>query len=366
MKVSQERTSDVQTHLEIIQELVAGKLKQAEVAEKLGVAKRTVRRYKAKFIRQGAEGLKDHRTGNNRKLTSRDKLSICQLKKEGSWRSARFIRDKLKLPIHEKTVWQVLAENELTHLNAKRLKPYQRFVADNPNDLWQTDIMGRIDFPFLGTCYLIATLDDHSRFGLSAGWFKTQRKMNVFQIWYQALAGWGLPNAMLQDRGTQYKARTQYGQTDYQFYADVLKIELIWANRAQTKGKIERFWRFVQRDFVRENLDVLDIDDLNRRFKKWIFWYNYQHTPSFLDGKRTRADAYCPSIKKTRKVNIRQMLIVEERRKVRTDNTISLYGENYKVPAGYIGCRIWIKIIGNKVLFEAMGKVLLKTRLKMR
>jgi len=337
------------TRLEVVQEVIVGKLNQDEAAERLGVSKRTIRRYKAKFIKYGPEGLKDYRTGNNRKLTNKDKLNICKLKKEGPWRSARFIRDKLNLSINRRTVWVVLVENELTHLNAKRLKPFQRFVADNPNDLWQTDIMGRIDFPYLGICYLIGTLDDHSRFCLSSGWFKTQRKMNVFQIWYQALAGWGLPKAILQDRGSQYKARTRYGQTDYQFYAQILKIKLIWAKRAQTKGKIERFFRFVQRDFVRENMDVLDIAELNRRFKKWIFWYNYQHAPSFLKNKKTRADAYCPSVRKERKTNIRAMLIVEERRKVRTDNTISLYGESYKVPVGYIGCRIWIKIIGNKV-----------------
>ena len=49
MKVSQE------VRLEIIQEVVAGKLEQAEAAEKLGVTKRTIRRYKAKFIKQAAK-----------------------------------------------------------------------------------------------------------------------------------------------------------------------------------------------------------------------------------------------------------------------------------------------------------------------
>lgn len=355
-----------ENRLYVIQNLISKKLDEGEAANKLNVSTRTIRRYKQAFLEHGPDGLKDHRSGNNRKINSKQKRDIFNLKKQGPWRSARFIRDKLRLSVHERTVWGILAKNDLTHLNTKRLKPLQRFVADNPNDLWQTDIMGKIDFPFIGTCYLIATLDDHSRFCLSSGWFKTQRKINVFQIWYQALAGWGLPKGMLQDRGSQYKARTQYGQTDYQFYADVLKIKLIWAKRAQTKGKIERFFRFVQQDFARENVDVLSVYELNRRFNKWMFWYNYQHKPSFFHGKKTRAGAYCPSIKKERKVNLRTMLIVEERRKVRRDSTISLYGEIYKVPPGYIDCRIWVRIIGNKVIFEAMGKVLLKTRLKIR
>lgn len=42
---------------------------------------------------------------------------------------------------------------------------------------------------------------------------------------------------------------------------------------------------------------------------------------------------------------LRTMLVIEERRKVMRDPTISLYGHRYRVPPGYINCRIWIKII---------------------
>ncbi len=58
------------------------------------------------------------------------------------------------------------------------------------------------------------------------------------------------------------------------------------------------------------------------------------------------------------------MLVIEERRKVMRDSTISFYGHRYRVPPGYINCRIWVKIIGDKVIFEAMGKTIWKQRLK--
>jgi len=87
---------------------------------------------------------------------------------------------------------------------------------------------------------------------LAGRWFKSQNKINVFLVWYQALSHWGCPKAILQDQGSQYKARARFGVADYQWYANALDIKLVWARRAQTKGKLERFWRFVQTDFVKE------------------------------------------------------------------------------------------------------------------
>lgn len=349
----------------LIKELLAGKLTPTEVLKKLSVADRTLRRLKSKYLLKGPQGLVDQRGGNHQKLKPLDRANICQLKREGPWRSARFIRDKLKFSVQPRAVWEVLAKANLIHLNTRRLRPLQRFRAKRPNDLWQTDIMGRMKFPHLGSSYLVATLDDHSRFGLSAKWFKTQRKINIFSVWYAALAGWGKPMVMLQDKGSQYHPRTQFGETDYQFYAQSLGIKLKWAKKAQTKGKIERFWDFVQKDFVRENLDVTSLAELNQRCDRWMAWYNYQHQPRFLSGQ-TRSQVYQLSQRRVIKEEIRSLLTIEERRRVTRESTISLYGVTYRLPPGYIGCRIWVKIIGNKVPIEAMDKVIFRTRLKLK
>lgn len=224
--------------------------------------------------------------------------------------------------------------------------------------------MGKIVFPNIGVLYLIATLDDYSRFCLSGRWFRTQGKMNVFQIWYEALARWGLPEKILQDEGSQYKARTRFGTADYQWYAHALGIELTWAKRAETKGKIERFWRFAQTDFVPEVWKAKTPEEVNGAFHLWLAKYNYTFKSRYFGGV-THWSRYKPSQKRVSKVELQTILVVEERRKVTRESTISLYGKHYYVPPGYIGCRIWIKVIGNKVIFEANGEVFWKTRLKL-
>jgi hypothetical protein len=230
--------------------------------------------------------------------------------------------------------------------------------------MWQTDVMGKIDFPKIGTLYLIATLDDHSRFVPSGRWFKTQGKMNVFQIWYDSLSRYGIPKKMLQDEGSQYKARVRFGNADYEWYAKQIGVELIWATKAEVKGKIERFWKFVQSDFVPSVLNAKTIEEVNGNFKVWLAWYNYKFKSPYFDNE-THAARYKPSERRLKRVELETLLLIEERRKVTRESTISLYGKHYYVPPGYIGCHIWIKVKGDKVFMEANGEVFWHSRLRL-
>jgi len=346
---------------EIIPQVLKSKLSQKEAERRLSVSDRTVRRYLDKAVRLGVESLLESRTGHNQKLTFPQILQIRNKKEEGPWRSARWIKDHLNLPVHQVTIWRVLGE--LNHLNYEQIKPIIRFEAKYPNELWQVDIMGKLFFPKIGGyLYLIATLDDHSRFCLSGKWYQKQSKINVFSCWYQALSHWGLPEGMLQDKGSQFRPTGRLGEADYQYYARLLNIKLVFAQKAQTKGKIERFWRFVQQDFARENLNCSTSEELNRKWQEWVFWYNYCFLKKHL-GNKTANEKYLPSKRKS-DISLKELLVVEVRRKVTRESTISLFGHIYPVPKGYLNCRIWVKIIGNKILFEANNKIFWKQRLK--
>jgi hypothetical protein len=78
---------------------------------------------------------------------------------------------------------------------------------------------------------------------------------------------------------------------------------------------------------------------------------------------KTANERYIPSSRKS-DIPLKELLVVEVRRKVTRESTISLFGHQYRVPQGYINCRIWVKIIGNKVYFEANNKIFWKQRLK--
>ena len=357
---------------QVISKLLKGKLSTKEAAELLGCKRLTIYRYRNKAVKGGLSSLKDDRHSNNYKLSPQELSKVVSFKKHGHWRSARKVLEITNITsVTPRRVRQIWVEHGLNQLNVERLKPIVRFVAKEPNDLWQADIQGRMLFPHLGDAYLIGNIDDHSRFILGAKWFSRQTQMNVFRVWYQCLFRWGLPKRMLHDKGSQYKANArftqtgEYAQSTYQYYAKELGIGLIFAHRSRTKGKIERFWRFVQKDFVRENLKVRSFHELNEKFFAWQIKFNeeFKHSGIGMEG-RTPGEVYQPSEIRKPKQELAQLLTITIRRYVYTDSTISLFGQRYKIPAGYIGCRIWLYLKGDKVSLEAVGRIFYRFRLK--
>ena len=360
---------------QVISKLLKGKLGTKEAADLLGCKRLTIHRYIDKATEGGLGALRDGRHSNNYKLTPGELSKVISFKKQGVWRSARKVLEIAKVSsVSPRRVQQIWVEQGLDQLNVERLKPIVRFVAKEPNDLWQADIMGKIHFPLLNggsDAYLIGNIDDHSRFILGAKWFSRQTQMNVFRVWYHCLFRWGIPERMLHDKGSQYKANArftqtgEYAQSSYEYYAKELGIELIFAHRSQTKGKIERFWRFVQRDFVRENLKARSFKELNDKFFAWQIKYNetFRHSGIGMEG-RTPAEVYQPSEKRKPKQELSLLLIITLRRYVYTDSTVSLFGQRYKIPFGYIGSRIWLYLKGDKVSLEAMGNIIYRFRLK--
>lgn len=357
---------------EIVRKLLKGKTTRKEVRLTLGCSRQTLYRYITQAREHGIDSLFDKRGGNNVKLSPKQESDLVNIKKQGRWRSARKAIELTGIAtVGIRQIQKIWLKHGLNQENIERLKPITCFVAKYPNELWQADIQGKMWLPHLGTAYLILVIDDHSRFILGGKWFSNQTQMNVFRVWYHCLFVWGLSKRMLQDKGSQYKANARYTQTGeyaqstYQFYAKVLGIELIFAHRAQTKGKVERFFRFVQRDFVRENMDVRSFEELNRKFFDWQTKYHqtFKHSGIGMNG-RTPAQVYQPSTIRRPKQELQELLTITIRRLVYRDSTISLFGKRYKVPNEFITTRIWARIKGETVRIESMGKVVYKFRLR--
>lgn len=95
----------------------------------------TLGRYRRRFLQDGPDGLRDYRRSNYRKLNLQDELRIVQTKKQGRHRSARWVRDHLKLRVHEKTVWRLFVKHRLNRLTLPPIKPITQFQARRANDL---------------------------------------------------------------------------------------------------------------------------------------------------------------------------------------------------------------------------------------
>src|SRR5947207_3099967 len=78
------------------------------------------------------------------------------------------------------------------------------FERARPNQLWQTDLFTFVLRRQIRRVYLVAFLDDHSRFLVSYGLHASQSSALVLEVLRAGLASYGPPKEILTDNGSQY------------------------------------------------------------------------------------------------------------------------------------------------------------------
>ena len=135
--------------------------------------------------------------------------------------------------------------------------------------------------------YLIAYIDDHSRFIVGYGLYDKETTENTLNCFFRVLFEHGIPYAIITDRGSQFYAnkigRKKKGKCRFQEVLEEMGIKHIVAraHHPQTNGKIERWYGTYKREF-------------NDRFKnldEYIRFYNYERPHQRL-GYKTPAEIF--------------------------------------------------------------------------
>jgi transposase InsO family protein len=190
------------------------------------------------------------------------------------------------LPASASAVARVLHEAgyEMEEVPTRAHKaPVRTFERAKPNQLWQTDL-----FTFMlkrqnRRMYLVAFMDDHSRFVTGYGLHATQSAALVIEVLRAALAAYGVPAEILTDNGSQYV--TWRGKSQFSRELQKRGIQQIVARprRPQTLGKIERFWGSLWRECIETSV-FLDLADARQRIGLYIDHYNLQRPHQGIDG----------------------------------------------------------------------------------
>jgi transposase InsO family protein len=176
----------------------------------------------------------------------------------------------------------------------------RHFERARPNQLWQTDLFTFVLKRQNRRVYLVAFMDDHSRFLVGYGLHASQSSALVLEVLRAAISSYGTPEEILTDNGSQYV--TWRGKSAFSKELEKRGIRQIVAapRRPQTLGKIERFWGTLWRECV-ETAVFLDLGDAQRRIGLFIDHYNFCRPHRGADGL-VPADRYfgaAPEVKKT-------------------------------------------------------------------
>lgn len=289
---AQRHTFSAQQRLLLLDTWRRSGLPARDFAALLGVSKHTLYKWKQLFEEHGPAGLADQPRGARpgSRLPDLTQRAIVMLKEAHPDWGCQRISDALArgpaLPASASAVARVLHEAgyELVE-QPTRQHPSKmcRFERAKPNQLWQTDL-----FTFMlkrqnRRLYLVAFMDDHSRFVVSYGVHASASTALVLEALEAGLAAYGPPEEILTDNGSQYV--TWRGTSQFTKHLQKRGIKQIVARprRPQTLGKIERFWGSLWREFL-EAAVFVDLADVRTRIGHYIDYYNFQRVHRGIEG----------------------------------------------------------------------------------
>ena len=219
-------------------------------------------------------------------------------------------------------------------------KRLRRFEAEDVHVLWQSDFQHTLYIPDpkqpkkKKKALLFAILDDFSRQVVAAEFYYDEKLPRLEDSLKKAILRHGIPNQFYCDNGavfSSYHLARICGR---------LGIQLVHSRpyRPEGRGKIERFFRFIDTSFkpeayeAIENGKVTTLVELNQALTSWIDGYYHRRvhggigkTPLAKAAEGTRVPRRVPV------TNLMEVFLWQEERKVDKTGCISLDGNVFEV-----------------------------------
>lgn len=262
------------------------------VSRELGVGISSIWNWVASYKKSGADGLRPQPRGGpkgKKKLPEPVTARIVELKKaEPTWgvkRIAQVLQRMFWLPGSPETVRTRLHEAGL--MNQKRAKGRRNltrprfFERATPNQMWQTDIF---TFRLGGKyAYLIAFLDDYSRYVVGADLFRSPTAAAVIEVYRVAVGEYQPPKEMLTDNGRQYTTWRGTSRFEAELQKDRVSHIKSRPQHPMTLGKVERFWSTIWQEFLaRAPFDSFEA--ARERIRLWVAYYNHKRPHQGIGG----------------------------------------------------------------------------------
>jgi len=330
-----------------------GKLSQRGAAEELGLSVRQVRRLVKRYRDSGGQlgSLAYQRRHPAPNALPEDvRQEILRLRQEYPHWSCPAIAETLAategVEVHRTTVYRLL-RGQGGRLLPRHRRPARRFEMHSFGELWQMDTTPGAWLKGYRLVYVVTILDDHSRAVVACRVFDSDSSYHNLLTLRQAMEGHGRPRILYTDNDSKFRL-TRYQRSRFYIYrpdtlAGLVETEVGRALReldvqllshlpgnAQAKGKIERFFRFLQERVLDHNR-AQTLEELQALLDEWVEQYNARHVNR--DTGCTPAERLSPSVTRSLQGSLDDIFCLKKERKVAKDHTISLDGVTYTLPS---------------------------------
>jgi len=165
-----------------------------------------------------------------------------------------------------------------------RNKPViRRFERSKPGELWQTDITSFVLPRHSQRVYLVAFMDDYSRYVVAWKLGVKQTTDFVQEALLEGIQRFGKPEELLSDQGRQYFAWR--GKSEFQKLLTKQGIRHVVsrAHHPETLGKCERFWGTVGEEFW-SRVEPQELLEAQERLAHFINHYNHFRPHQGIDN----------------------------------------------------------------------------------
>lgn len=192
-------------------------------------------------------------------------------------------------------VYNILKRNNLNRLTPVIRKNHRKIIKERMGQL------GHIDCHYLSKnvikgqnkkLYLVCLIDDYSRLAWAevveditslTVMFATLKCLNILADHYQIKF-----EEILSDNGPEFGPRISKQKQNHPFERMLMELGIkhryTRPYRPQTNGKVERFWRTLEDDLIRDtNFDSLE--ELKEELLQYVYYYNHERPHQGINGK---------------------------------------------------------------------------------
>lgn len=292
-------TTEERLRLTVIEELTDGKINSSTAARKLNLSVRQVKRLKKKFITGGHDSLIHGLRGKPglRKTDIQMETEIVKTIREkyhdfGPLLAWEKITSVHNIAIGRETVRQIMIRNNIWESKKRKRSQYfcWRDRRSAYGELEQFDgsyhdwFEGRN--PALPEACLLASIDDATGKLTKAVMGENESVDAVFAFWREYVEETGIPVELYVDKFSTYKINHPKAtdnlelMTQFKRAMRSLETNLIFANSAQAKGRVERLFETLQDRLVKEmrlaGINTIEAANVFLR-KTFIPWFNSRY-----------------------------------------------------------------------------------------
>lgn len=342
---------------------IAGREHQGPTGEKQKVSIRSLERYIQVYREGGFEALKPAKRASYpcRAIPEEVLQKAVDLKKERPERTVHQILRILELAemiqqgqVSESTLAKQLRKQGATKkkLNTDPKGRFRRFEFPYRNACWQGDVQHTLYLPDPQypdkrvTAKLFAFLDDYSRLCVQGQFYLDERSSELEDCLQRAMIRYGKPERIYVDNGSIYRARV------LELACAKLGIQLSHSTvgRPEGRGKIERFFQFVDSSFKPEAYDLIEmrkivtIEQLNQYFQLWLdMFYHERIHGETKQSPRQRFEENEQPLTYPSLEELKEAFLWEETRKVDKTACVHFQTNTYEVDESLVGKTVTLR-----------------------